>query len=99
MIYGFGVPVLLPIFIQLRKYDGRRRTSHLCQQTSDAAVVGRDRAQLTRIACHQFIVVATSLRNSGSSKVLAAAIGHCLERLGLQNSLRLPGNICELYPI
>src|SRR5450755_727495 len=27
---NFGVPVLLRIFIQLRKYDGRLGTSHLC---------------------------------------------------------------------
>jgi hypothetical protein len=31
---NLGVPVLLRIFIQLRKYDGRRRTSHLCRRTN-----------------------------------------------------------------
>jgi hypothetical protein len=29
MIYGLGA-VLLPVFIQLRRYNGRRRSSHLC---------------------------------------------------------------------
>jgi len=76
-----GMSVSLSIFIQLPKYNGRRSTSHLCQQAT--STIGSQLARLT-------ILPAQSELDSGSSPSTAAISSSSARRFVRRVNSRSP---------